>query len=138
MKKILAIILILTFILTGLTGYTYAQQSEKQNNLQVEEVDFGPYMSKMQREIKANWNPPNIKTTKHVVLLYKINKDGTVPKSEILKSSGSKKMDASALEALNKSAPFPPLPKKFKGDNIDIQFTFDYNVHKNMSEDFRN
>ncbi len=47
-------------------------------------------------------------------------------------------MDASALEALNKSAPFPPLPKKFKGDNIDVQFTFDYNVHKNMSEDFRN
>ena len=48
-------------------------------------------MSKMQKEIKANWNPPKIKTTRHVVLLYKINKDGTVPKSEILKSSGSKK-----------------------------------------------
>lgn len=142
MKKILSISLILAFILTGVINYTFAKEStnttDNKNNLTVEEVDFGPYMSKMQREIKANWNPPNIKTTKHVVLLYKINKDGTVPKSEILKSSGSKKMDASALEVLNKSAPFPPLPKKFKGDNIDVQFTFDYNVHKNMSEDFRN
>ena len=142
MKQILSIILILAFILTGVINYTCAKEStnttDNKNNLTVDEVDIGPYMSKMQREIKTNWNPPNIKTTKHVVLLYKINKDGTVPKSEILKSSGSKKMDASALEALNKSTPFSPLPKKFKGDNIDVQFTFDYNVHKNMSEDFRN
>ncbi len=138
MKKVLSTILILTVILTGVWNYSNAQQPKKQNTLQVEEVDFGPYMSKMQKEIKANWNPPKIKTTKHVVLLYKINKDGTVPKSEILKSSGSKKMDASALEALNKSAPFSPLPKKYKGTSVDVQFTFDYNVHKNMSEDFRN
>lgn len=138
MKKVLSTILILTVILTGAWNYSNAQQTEKHNTLQVEEVDFGPYMSKMQKEIKANWNPPNIKTTKHVVLLYKINNDGTVPKSEILKSSGSKKMDASALEALNKSAPFSPLPKKYKGTSVDVQFTFDYNVHKNMSEDFRN
>ena len=48
-------------------------------------------------------------------------------------------MDASVLEALNKSAPFSPLPKKnIKGNSVDVQFTFDYNVHKNMSEDFRN
>ncbi len=39
-------------------------------------------------------------------------------------------MDASVLEALNKSAPFSPLPKKYKGNSVDVQFTFDYNVHK--------
>ena len=52
MKKVLSTILILTVILTGVWNYSNAQQPEKQNTLQVEEVDFGPYMSKMQKEIK--------------------------------------------------------------------------------------
>ena len=33
-----------------------------------------------------------------------------------------------ALKAVELTAPFRPLPADFKGQNIDIQFTFDYRV----------
>ena len=32
------------------------------------------------------------------------------------------------LDAVKLTAPFRPLPPDFRGDNVDIQFTFDYNV----------
>ena len=36
--------------------------------------------------------------------------------------------DRAALNAVEVTAPFRPLPAEFKGQYIDIQFTFDYNV----------
>jgi outer membrane biosynthesis protein TonB len=36
--------------------------------------------------------------------------------------------DNAALNAVKLAAPFRPLPPEYKGQNIDIQFTFDYNV----------
>ena len=33
-----------------------------------------------------------------------------------------------ALKAVELTAPFRPLPADFRGQSIDIQFTFDYNV----------
>ena len=43
-------------------------------------------------------------------------------------------MDVSATEALQKAAPFPPLPSGYNDDTLEVKFTFDYNVYKNKSE----
>ena len=70
--------------------------------------------------------------------MYSLDRKGNVKKCSVLKSSGLKKTDEAAKDALYKSAPFGNLPAEYKGKSVDVQFTFDYNVHKNMSEDFRN
>ena len=92
------------------------------------EPDFGPYMRELQRKIKLNWDPPKGNESKRVVLLFKIAKDGRLLSCRVFKSSGLQSADAAALKAVELTAPFKPLPADFRGENIDIQFTFDYNV----------
>ena len=92
------------------------------------EPDFGPYMRELQRRIKMNWDPPKGNESKRVVLLFKIAKDGRLLSCKVSKSSGLPSADQAALKAVELTAPFRPLPADFKGQNIDIQFTFDYNV----------
>lgn len=94
----------------------------------IKEPDFGPYMSDLQRRIKANWDPPRGDESKRVVLLFKIAKDGRLLSVRVVKSSGSQSADKAALSAVQLSAPFRALPKEFRGSDVDIQFTFDYNV----------
>lgn len=92
------------------------------------EADFNPYMKKLQKDIKKNWNPPKIDKSKRVVALFKIEKSGKLLETKIKKSSGDTDMDNAAIKAVYDTAPFEPLPKEFTGKSIDIQFTFDYNV----------
>lgn len=92
------------------------------------EPDFGPYMRELQRRIKLNWDPPKGNESKTVVLLFKIAKDGRLLSCRINRSSGLPSADQAALKAVELTAPFKPLPIDFKGQSIDIQFTFDYRV----------
>lgn len=92
------------------------------------EPDFGPYMRELQRRIKLNWDPPKGNESKRVVLLFKIARDGRLLSCKVQKSSGMPSADQAALKAVELTAPFKPLPGDFKGQSIDIQFTFDYNV----------
>ena len=92
------------------------------------EPDFGPYMRELQRRIKLNWDPPKGNESKTVILLFKIAKDGRLLSCRVHKSSGLPSSDQAALKAVELTAPFRPLPADFKGQSIDIQFTFDYRV----------
>ena len=94
----------------------------------IREPDFGPYMRELQRRIKMNWDPPKGNESKRVVLLFKIAKDGRLLSCSVFKSSGLPGADKAAINAVQATAPFRPLPAEFKGQSIDIQFTFDYNV----------
>ena len=94
----------------------------------IREPDFGPYMRDLQRRIKMNWDPPKGNESKRVVLLFKIAKDGRLLSCSVFKSSGLPNADKAALNAVQLTAPFRPLPADFRGQSIDIQFTFDYNV----------
>lgn len=94
----------------------------------IKEPDFGPYMRELQRRIKMHWDPPKGNESKRVVLLFKIAKDGRLLSCSVFKSSGLQNADNAALNAVKLAAPFRPLPPEFKGQSIDIQFTFDYNV----------
>lgn len=95
----------------------------------VREPDFGPYMRELQRRIKMNWEPPKGNESKRVVLLFKIAKDGRLLSVSVFKSSGLQNVDQAAINAVKVAAPFRALPPEYRGQNIDIQFTFDYNVY---------
>ena len=94
----------------------------------LKEPDFGPYMRELQRRIKMNWEPPKGNESKRVVLLFKIARDGRLISHRIYKSSGLPAADRAAMHAVELTAPFKPLPPEYRGDSVDIQFTFDYNV----------
>lgn len=94
----------------------------------LKEADWGPYMRELQRRIKMNWEPPKGNESKRVVLLFKIARDGRLISHRIFKSSGLPAADRAAMSAVELTAPFKPLPPEYKGDSVEIQFTFDYNV----------
>lgn len=94
----------------------------------IRQADWGPYMRNLEARIRRNWNPPKGDTSKRVVIYFKISRDGKLLSMNVVKSSGLALADQAAKAAIQQSAPFPPLPPEYKGSNIDIDFTFDYNV----------
>jgi TonB family protein len=94
----------------------------------VKEPDFGPYMKELQRKIKMNWEPPKGNESKRIVLMFKIAKDGSLLSCSVFQSSGLQNADIAAINAVKLASPFNPLPAEYKGQNVDIQFTFYYNV----------
>ena len=103
------------------------QTEEKTASQKQGDVDFGPYMASLQRRIKRAWFPPKGDQSKRVVVVFKVHRDGEMSDLKIQKTTGIKSADQAALRAVEDASPFRPLPKGSPQD-VDIQFTFDYNV----------
>ena len=112
--------------LAEFNNYNNDKNYEKSDAEILVKPDFDSYMKELKKDIKANWNPPKGNENKTVVLLFKVAKDGNLISHKIHKSSGTANVDRAALKAIELTAPFRPLPEDFQGQNIDIQFTFDY------------
>jgi len=93
------------------------------------EVDFSEYMAALQRAIKRQWYPPKCPTSRRVQVTFKIHRNGSMSNLRLLASSGAAIADQAALKAVQLAAPFRHLPSGSPED-VDIQFTFDYNVFK--------
>jgi TonB family protein len=92
-----------------------------------EEVDMGPYMRDLQKRIKAHWFPPKGNENKRIKVSFKIYKDGHIGSVKLVVSSGVGSADDAATTAVQEAAPFGTLPAGV-GDDVDINFTFDYHV----------
>lgn len=99
------------------------------------DIDMGPYMKELQRKIKKNWFPPKGPESKRIKVSFKLHKDGTIGRLKLVTSSGLAVEDDAATQAVENAAPFAPLPDG-AGDEVDINFTFDYNVF-NAGRSFR-
>lgn len=90
------------------------------------QVDFGPYIARVQRKLHRTWRPPsNVEIVRPVTVTFKITRDGGITGLKLLK--GSRKASAegqAAVKAVETAAPFPPLPPGAPGD-VEIEFTFD-------------
>lgn len=107
----------------GSTGGTSADAGGGEGD----DFDFGAYLSEVQKRIKKNWFPPRGAESLSVVLKFKVLKDGSATNIRLVRSSGKAAVDDAAKAAITNGSPFPALPKS-AGDDIDIKFTFDYNV----------
>ncbi len=125
--KIYLLVFIPTFISDDNTKNNQRISEQTVNKPAKQEPDFAPYMQELQAKIKKNWHPPKGQESKRVVLLFSIAKDGRLLNVKIKQSSGIRDVDDSALNAVKLTA-FNPLPSEFKGDKVDIEFTFDYKV----------
>jgi hypothetical protein len=95
------------------------------------DIDFGPYMARLQRQISAKWTPVGEKVSSRVVTVFKIHKNGELSDVRIEKGA-TELADFAALKAIGAAAPLDHLPQGAQ-DDIDIQFTFDCNALSNSS-----
>ncbi len=122
MNRILKLIVIFCLTFGFLNGFSLANSLSDVNG-----VDFNPYMNTMYRTIKKNWHPTENSGAGKVLISYKIKKDGTIIEPKIVSSTNTE-LNKFAVEAIEKSSPLQPLPKRCKRDLIEVSFTFNYNL----------
>jgi TonB family protein len=96
-------------------------------------VDFKPYLTQILALVRKNWfavwpESARLGNRGLVQLQFIIDRTGQVPKLVIATPSGSEALDRAAVAGISASVPFPPLPNQFKGQQIRLQFAFQYNV----------
>lgn len=92
------------------------------------EFDMTPYIRELQRRIKMNWDPPKGNENKSVVILFRIGRNGQLISRSVRISSGIPSFDKAALNAVELTAPFRPLPAGYKHPDAPVDFRFDYNT----------
>jgi TonB family protein len=101
-----------------------------------EGVDLKPYLTQILAIVKRNWftvMPESVRMGTRrgrTVVQFAVNRDGTVAKVVISDYSGSDPLDRAAVAGLSMSNPLPPLPKDFRGGQLRLSFSFDYNLPK--------
>ncbi len=93
----------------------------------VQDLDFSGYMSKMKKDIQAKWKPPKGIEQRKVVVVFTINRDGSITEGSVVDSSGVDSIDKSALDALHDASPIDPLPKGAP-KSVQIRYQFDWRV----------
>ena len=101
-----------------------AKGQQMQENTGSGSPEFQPYLEEMHKQISGKWNPPAVNKDSEVVLKFTILKNGHVINEEVSQSSGNKEVDESALTALRRSSPLPPLPMSFPRSEVTVNFNF--------------
>jgi periplasmic protein TonB len=71
---------------------------------------YGRYMNEINDRVQKAKRTPNLRETGTVVVRYIVGVDGQLLSKVIESSSGSKALDDAAADALERAAPFPPIP----------------------------
>ena len=97
-------------------------------------VDFGPYIQRVIYDTKRAWYPiipevaqPPISKQGRTMIRFKILPDGSVTDMHLEGPSGTVSLDRAAWAGIVSAAPFPTLPKNFKGPFLELRFYFLYN-----------
>jgi protein TonB len=96
----------------------YAQLDAQQDKM------MAAYFAEIRSRIKRNWSPDSPTEEYNTVLNFSIQRNGQITGLRVAKTSGSEQVDRETLEAVQNSAPFPPLPENFPFANLDIEFNF--------------
>jgi len=72
----------------------------------------------------ANWSPPPRAMTREACVFFEIYQDGRIGNLAIEKGSKDSSFDESALLAVKKLEPLPPLPGEFPGNSLRVHLTF--------------
>jgi TonB family protein len=93
---------------------------------------FGFYIATLKLQVRRFWNeadlPPGI-VTAHAILTFDVKRSGDLDKLRVTCSSGNRAYDQFAVKAIERAAPFNPLPNTYKEKKITINFTFDVNFY---------
>jgi TonB family protein len=92
-------------------------------------VEFGPWLRRFVAQIRRNWFVPYaaMSLRGHVVLSFKVHKDGTITDLQVMKPSAIDAFTKSAFNAIKSSDPTVPLPLEFPDENAPFIVTFYFN-----------
>lgn len=85
------------------------------------------YYEAIWSRIKAEWAlPKGILPSKNLeaIVDVTVSRSGSVTSLSIERSSGNRYFDRSAVRAIQKASPFPPIPESIRGSSVDLGIRF--------------
>lgn len=93
--------------------------------------DYNQYLKLIEKRVFSVWKyPEGVTGVQKVSVRFTLDRAGKLNQVEVLDSTDSR-IDGSALEAMRKASPFPPIPESLKdlaGESLIIRFTLDIRV----------
>ncbi|MGH7827268.1 MAG: TonB family protein [Candidatus Binatia bacterium] len=88
--------------------------------------DYEQYFKQIERRVRSVWRYPDKVTGLHNLRVrFTVDRAGKLLQAEVVDSTDAR-LNTSAIEAMKKASPFPPLPESIKdiaGDPLIIRFT---------------
>jgi protein TonB len=78
------------------------------------------YLDRMLAMIEAQWLRPRVEQPIEAMVHFRIHGDGRLTDLELVTSSGINAFDVAALRAVEKAAPFPPLPTSYRSESLGV------------------
>lgn len=97
-------------------------------------ADLKPYLIEVLKIVKRNWlnvipESARLGTRRgRTIVEFAVNRDGTLAKVVISDYSGSDPLDRAAVAGLSMSNPLPPLPREYRGLQVRLAMSFNYNL----------
>ncbi|MGH7797164.1 MAG: TonB family protein [Candidatus Binatia bacterium] len=89
-------------------------------------ADYNQYLSQLKKRVESVWKfPDGVSGVQKVAILFTLDRAGRLVQSEVLESTDAR-MNASAVEAMKRAAPFAPIPEGLKdlaNTPLRMQFT---------------
>ncbi|MEH2320221.1 energy transducer TonB family protein, partial [Nostoc sp.] len=96
-------------------------------------IDITSYLKQLQQKVKQQWLPEVSQSSRRTVLYFTIKRSGQLSNLQLAQTSGFSVTDQAALKAIQRSAPFAPLPTGYTSNHINIQFTFNINIYGQLN-----
>jgi TonB family protein len=115
---------------TGLTGGgtgTGAGGGSNTGLKGIQSADYARYFDQLKKRVKSVWKyPDDVTGVQKVWVRFTLDRAGKLIEAEVLDSSDSR-LNASALEAMRRASPFPPIPESLK-DLANWPLRMEFNV----------
>ena len=89
-------------------------------------ADYNQYLTQLKKRVESVWKyPDGVSGVQKVAILFTLDRAGRLVQSEVLESTDAR-MNASAVEAMKRAAPFAPIPETLKdlaNTPLRMQFT---------------
>jgi TonB family protein len=94
-------------------------------------ADYNQYLKLIEKRVFSVWKyPEGVTGVQRVSVRFTLDKAGKLSQVEVLDSTDPR-INGSALEAMKKASPFPPIPESLRdlaGESLIIRFTVDIRI----------
>ncbi|HEX5715799.1 MAG TPA: TonB family protein [Thermoanaerobaculia bacterium] len=81
---------------------------------------YAYYLDRLLSLIDAQWVRPSMGSGVKATIFFRIGRDGKMTDLQVEQSSGYNSFDLAALRAVQNAAPFPPLPRAYKHEDLGV------------------
>jgi TonB family protein len=116
---------------SGLTGAGTGSGTGGGSATGISNSDYNRYLQQLEKRVHSVWKyPDNVTGVQKVAIRFMLDRAGKLIQAEVLESSDAR-LNTSAVEAMKRASPFPPIPESLKdlaNEPLIIRFTVSIRV----------